>query len=169
MARSSYVIDDEPVPDAGLTRYIVNPLYPLLAVMLAGVWLAWPWMLLNARALGSPHWRRQAQLLAVGLAGTVALALVIVALVNADVITTRTHARLALLAVTTWKMAVSYKVHSLQLGTFALYSHYHGDPTAQFGVRLLMLGMFLRGIIDGLIPSILWIIIVSGAPWTGEL
>ena len=167
MANSSYIIDDEPVPGPALVRYIVNPIYPLLAVMLAGVWLGWPWMLFNARALGSPHWRRQAWLLGVGLAGTTALALIIIALLDAEIITTRTHARLALLVVTVWKMGVSYKVHSLQSGTFALYSHYHGDSTAQLGMRLVALGMSMRILVLGLFDSVLWIIIVSivtGAP-----
>lgn len=167
MARSSYIIDDEPVPGPALVKYIVDPLYPLLAVMMAGVWLGWPWMLFNARALGSPHWKRQAWLLAIGLAGSTALALIIIALLDAEIITSRIHIRLALLVVTVWKLGISYKVHSLQSGTFSLYTYYHDDTTASFARRLVGLGMVLRIAVLALFNSALWVIIVSvvsGAP-----
>jgi len=41
-----YRIADEPRPGA-LSQLAVNPLWPLLAVMLGGTWIAWPWFALN--------------------------------------------------------------------------------------------------------------------------
>ena len=46
-----YRIIDEPAPTA-LERTIVNPTWPLFASMFAGSWLAFPWFVLNAFALG---------------------------------------------------------------------------------------------------------------------
>lgn len=168
MANSTYVIDDEPAKDGPLHKVIVDPMWPLLAVMLAGVWMGWPWLLLNGKALGSPNWRRQAQLLALGLAGTVALALAIVALWDAEIIRTRTHVRLALLVVTVWKLGVSYKVYALQSGTFELFRYYGGEPRQ--GSRALLLGVYLgRALMLGLVDSVLWVIIISGGIFSAEL
>jgi hypothetical protein len=168
MAKSGYIIDDEPAQGGPYQRYIVDPMWPLLAVMMAGVWLGWPWLLFNGKALGSPNWRRQAEILAVGFAGTVALALAIVALWDADIIRTTTHVRLALLTVTVWKLAISYKVHALQSGTFELFVHYGGEPFP--GMRVLMLGIYVgRALMLGVIDSVLWLIIISGGVFGGDM
>jgi len=168
MARSTYVIDDEPAKDGPLQKVIVDPMWPLLAVMLAGVWMGWPWLLLNGKALGSPNWRKQAQLLALGLAVTIGLAVAIVALWDAEIIRTRTHVRLALLVVTVWKLGISYKVHALQVGTFELFRYYGGEPRQ--GARALILGVYLgRAVMLGLFDSVLWIIIISGGLFSAEL
>ena len=58
----SYRIGDEPRPGA-LARVAVDPMWPLLAVMLGGVWLSWPWFVLNGVVVGSPTrqgWQRVA-------------------------------------------------------------------------------------------------------------
>jgi hypothetical protein len=167
MAKSAYIIDDEPAKGGPLQRYIVDPMWPLLAVMMAGVWLGWPWLLLNGRALGSPNWKRQAWLLAVGLAVTIALAVIIVALWEAEIIRTRTHVRLALLVVTVWKLGISYKVHALQAGTFELFRYYGGE--AGQGLRIVLIGTYLgRALMLGLFDSALWIIIISGGILSGD-
>jgi len=161
MARDTYILDDEPTDTGKLQPYIVDPMWPLLAVMMAGTWLGWPWLLLNGRALGSPHWQRQVRLLALGLGVTTLLALLIVALLNADIIRTRTQLQLALLVVTVWKLAISYKVHALQLGTFELYRYYGAEVRS--GLRVVVLGAYVgRALMLGLFDSALWIIIISG-------
>lgn len=168
MAKSGYIIDDEPAQGGPYQKYIVDPMWPLLAVMMAGVWLGWPWMIFNGKALGSPNWRRQAETLAVGFVGTVALALAIVALWDAGIIDTRTHVRLALLAVTVWKLAVSYRVHALQSGTFELFKYYGGEAFP--GLRILMLGVYVgKAVMLGLVDSVLWLIIISGGVFGGAM
>lgn len=165
----SYIIDDEPATSGRLQRFIVDPMHPLLAVMMAGVWLGWPWMVLNGRALGSPNWRRQARLIAVGLAGTVVLALAIVGLWEAEIIRTRTHVQIALLIVTVWKLGISYRVHGLQIETFELYRYYGGGVVD--GWRIVLLGAYIgRALILGLFDSALWVIIISGgAVFSGDI
>jgi hypothetical protein len=158
---SSYIIDDEPATSGPLQRFIVDPMHPLLAVMMAGVWLGWPWMVLNGRALGSPNWRRQARLVAIGLAGAALLAVAIVFLWEQEVIRTRTHVQVALLVVTVWKLGVSYKVHALQSETFELHRYYGGE--VKDGWRVVLLGAYLgRALVLGLFDSALWVIIISG-------
>ena len=46
-----YQIPDEPRPGP-LRQLVVAPTWPLLATMLAGCWLAWPWFCFN----GLPGW-----------------------------------------------------------------------------------------------------------------
>lgn len=167
-SKSAYIIDDEPATSGSLQKWIVDPMWPLLAVMMAGVWLGWPWLLLNGRALGSPNWRRQAQMLALGLAVTIALAATIVLLWDAGLIHTRTHVRLALLVVTVWKLGVSYKVHALQSGTFELFKYYGGE--VKQGMRALILGVYVgRALMLGLVDSVLWVIIISGGIFSADL
>ena len=68
----TYRILDEPRP-GGLAHLAVNPLWPLLAVMLGGVWLSWPWFVVNGFAVGSPTRFRELGLAIGGLIGATGL------------------------------------------------------------------------------------------------
>ena len=70
-----YRILDEPTPGA-LAAYVVNPTFPMLALMLAGTWLAAPWFAFNALALGSPTARREIGLAIAMLAGAFLLLII---------------------------------------------------------------------------------------------
>ena len=48
----SYTIPDEPRPSPW-NHLVVRPNAPLLASMLCGAWLAWPWFVVNAIAMGA--------------------------------------------------------------------------------------------------------------------
>ena len=76
MAYARYRIPDEPRP-TGLIRYAVDPLWPLMALMLSGNGIGLLWFAFNARALGSPAVLREAGYIAASLAGCVMVALVI--------------------------------------------------------------------------------------------
>jgi len=67
-----YRIVDEPAP-SGVAHLAVRPLWPLLGLMLGGAWLAWPWFVLNAIALGA---RSKTRLLA-WIGGTIAVCLAV--------------------------------------------------------------------------------------------
>ena len=56
--RGGYAIADEPEASR-LAHLTVRPSMPLLALMLGGAWIAWPWFALNAYAMGSPTRRRE--------------------------------------------------------------------------------------------------------------
>jgi hypothetical protein len=155
----SYVIHDEPA-QSRLRHLAVRPQAPLLGGMLAGAWLAWPWFALNAFALGSPTRRKELAMCATAIAGSVTLALILVALMRAGVIVGRTQIRLALLVVSTWKLTWAYAIATVQGRTFHVYEYYGGvvaNPRVVFAA-----GIVLRGVVIGLVDSDLWVIIVAG-------
>jgi hypothetical protein len=158
-ATTRYVIPDEPQP-SGLGHLVVRPSAPLLATMLAGAWLAWPWFALNAFALGSPTRRKEVVLCAIAFAGTAALAIALVLLHERGVVVGLTAIRLALLGIATWKLAMAYWVCTVQSRTFHVYEHYRG--VVRNPARVLIAGAILRAFVIGLVDSDLWRIILAG-------
>jgi hypothetical protein len=156
----TYQIADEPTPPASLKSLVCRPSAPLLAAMVCGAWLAWPWFAFNAIALGSPTRRRELLACAAGAFGSVALAVAIFGLVRLGVIESRITLELALLGVTTWKLAMAQYVCGLQSRTFDVYAYYGGGVRSPRAV--LIAGYYLRAIVLGLIDHPLWIIIVAG-------
>jgi hypothetical protein len=69
---TAYSILDEPTPGAA-ARVAVSPLWPVLALLFDGAWLAWPWLALNAFALGVPRRARHLFACVAALAATVAV------------------------------------------------------------------------------------------------
>jgi len=154
-----YAIPDEPRPGR-LGHLVVRPSAPLLALMLCGAWVAWPWYIFNAIALGSPTRRREIALSVGAVAGTAVLGVVVIALVDAGVIESTTAIRLALLAIATWKIGMAYAISTLQARTFHVYEYYGGRVR---NPNLVLIGGFiLRGAVIGLVDSTLWRIIVAG-------
>jgi hypothetical protein len=155
----SYVIPDEPRP-SGLRAWACRPSAPLLAGMVAGAWLAWPWFAVNSIALGSPTRRKELALCAAAVGGTVLLAIALVVLHDRGVIVGRTAIRLSLLAIATWKLTMAYAVNQLQSRTFDVYTYYGG--VVRNPARVLLVGAALRSFVLGAFDSDLWIIIVAG-------
>jgi hypothetical protein len=155
----TYQIADEPHgTDWG--HLVVRPGAPLLASMMCGAWLAWPWFAWNAIAMGSPTRRKELALCAVAIAGTALLGVVVLALDDAGIIGTTTGMQLALLGIVTWKLAMAYVVCTVQSRTFHVYEYYGGAVRNAFGV--LAVGFYLRALVIGLSDDPLWIIIVAG-------
>ena len=113
----SYQIADEPV-ETSLRSYVVRPSMPLLAIMLAGAWLAWPWFAFNAIAMGSPTRRKEVALCVLTVAVTAVLGYTVLALREGGVIESRTVLRFAILGIVTWKLAMAYTIYTLQNRTF---------------------------------------------------
>ena len=156
----TYQIADEPV-ETSLRAYVVRPSAPLLAIMVGGAWLSWPWFAFNAIAMGSPTRRREVALCAAAFAGTAALAALVLALFEAGILPRGAPLRLALLAIVGFKMAISYYIETVQSRTFHVYQYYGG--TVRNAGRLLGIGWLARGFILGLSDHPVWIIVVSGA------
>jgi len=156
----SYEIADEPVPSPDFDQLVCKPSAPLLALMVCGAWLAWPWFAINAFALGGPTKRQELRLCALGVAGSAALAAAIYGLVDAGVIESRLVLQLALLAVTTWKLGIAYRISTVQSRTFDVYTYYGGRVQNAFYV--LVAGSYLRVLVLGLSDSPIWRVIVSG-------
>lgn len=155
----TYQIADQPV-DSSLRDHVVRPSAPLLAVMLCGTWLAWPWFAFNAIAMGSPTRRKEVALCAAAFAGTAVLGALLLALVDAGLLPKGAPLRLAMLAIVAFKLAISYYITLVQDRTFHVYEYY-GGPVRNAS-RLISLGWLVRGLVLGLSDNPLWVIIVDG-------
>jgi hypothetical protein len=158
MSAATYHIPDEPRPGR-LGQLVVRPSGPLLAMMLCGGWLAWPWFALNAIALGSPTRRKELALCAAAVVGTAALAVIALALIDAGVIEGRTTAELAGLTIASFKLGMAYLVHTTQSRTFDVYEYYGG--AIRRAAPVLAIGFWLRPLVMALIDDPLWRVIVS--------
>lgn len=155
----TYQIADEPI-ETSLGAYVVRPSVPLLAFMLGGAWLSWPWFAFNALAMGSPTRRKEVAMCAAAFAITGVLAAIVIALFDAGLLPEGLPARLAVLAIVVFKIGITYAIHNLQERTFHVYTYYGGklaDPR-----RVLVGAILVRGLVIGLVDHPLWVIIVSG-------
>jgi hypothetical protein len=155
----SYEIADEPTPAAGWENLVFQPSAPLLGIMWCGAWLAWPWFIVNAIAMGSPTLRREIKLCAIGLLGTLALALAVFGLVDAGVIESKVTLQIALLGVVAFKLAMAYAVSKIQARTFHVYTYYGG--TAQKALYVLIAGSYLRDLVLGVSSHPVWRVVLS--------
>lgn len=155
----TYQIADEPL-ETSLRAYVVRPSTPLLAIMVGGAWLSWPWFVFNAIAMGSPTRRKEIALCVAAVLGTGVLGATVIALARAGVIANGAPLRLALLGIVTFKLTMTYYISMVQGRTFHVYEYY-GGPVRAAGA-LLTAGYLLRGLVIGLSDHPLWIIIVAG-------
>jgi hypothetical protein len=146
---SAYTIIDEPRPGT-LARMTTDPFWPLLASMLVGVWLGWPWFLFNAYAFGSATRQREVLTAAIGLASTAALVW-FGQYALADGLINESAFTYAAVIVTAWKLGVSYLLHWMQYRSFEVYTYY-GAATKR-GVTLLVAGFLVRPTIFRVLES----------------
>ena len=155
----TYQIADEPI-ETSLRAYVVRPSAPLLAIMVGGAWLSWPWFAFNAIAMGSPTKRKEVALCIAAFVGTAVLAQLVITLSRAGIIPPGTGEQIALLGITTFKLTITYYISVLQERTFHVYEYYGGQVRASSGV--LTAAYWLRGFVVGMSDDPLWIIIVAG-------
>ncbi|MFY0527067.1 hypothetical protein ACN28I_29310 [Archangium gephyra] len=136
---ATYRIQDEPSPGA-LGHLVVNPVFPLLAFMMGGVWLGVPWFILNGFAMGSTTRRKETVLAVLVVPGTLLLAMLLGTLVQAGVLT-KTSAPYAGVSAIVWRLAMGYAIFNLQQRSFALHEYYGG--VVRNGVLVLVAGVFL--------------------------
>lgn len=121
---NAYQIADEPAPST-LARYAVNPLYPMLAFIFAGVWFAWPWFAFNSVAIGSPTKRAELAWLAAGLIVPSAVGWALLLARAADALPGASTPYIGLVIVVL-KIVVVYAVFLLQSRTIEIYEYYGG-------------------------------------------
>jgi hypothetical protein len=154
----SYRIRDEPRPGA-LSAIAVQPFWPLLGVMFGGAWLSWPWFALNGYAVGSPTRGRELALALGGFAGSAAIIFGIASLAQAGVVE-GVGIRYALVALTVWKLVVSYLLYAWQGRSFHLYEHFGGE--VKNGLPVVVLAGFLgRRAVLGAISHNFWVLLVG--------
>lgn len=145
----TYRIEDEPRPGK-LQTIAVRPLWPLLGVMLGGTWLAWPWFVLNAVAVGSPTLWREILWVAGGFVGAAGLIVGLFGLVGAGILP-EAGIPYAVIALVVWKLLVSYRVYMLQARTFELYEYFGG--TVKNGLMVAVAALFLEPQLLGLLQG----------------
>ncbi|HZI02983.1 MAG TPA: hypothetical protein VEZ71_03115 [Archangium sp.] len=144
---ATYRIQDEPSPGA-LGHLVVNPVFPLLAFMMGGVWLGVPWFILNGFAMGSTTRRKETVLAVLVVPGTLLLFMLLGTLVQAGVLT-KTSAPYAGVGLIVWKLAVGYALYNLQQRSFALHEYYGG--VVRNGALVLVASIFMGSrILEGL-------------------
>jgi hypothetical protein len=152
-----YRILDEPRPGPH-AHLAVNPFWILLASMLGGAWLAWPWFIFNALAIGSATRVKEIALVAVGVVGSVVLYFAIAALVSSSVLDQR-YAAYALLGLVAYKLGISYALHVLQSRSFQLHEYFGG--AVRNGMLLVILGLVARGPVLERLGGSMWSIVFA--------
>ena len=155
----SYQIADEPT-ETSLAAYVCRPSAPLLASMVAGAWLSWPWFAFNAIAMGSPTKKKEIGLVIAAFVGTAVLGSLVLWLIHEGWLPQGIPTRLAVLGIVAFKLTMTYYISTVQSRTFHVYQYYGGSVRAAGAV--LSAGYWLRGIVIGLSSDPLWIIIVAG-------
>lgn len=155
----SYQIADEPSSSDTRGKFVFRPSAALLALMLCGAWLAFPFFAANALALGSPTAKREVKLAALAMGAIVVLAVAIYSLVAFGVIESRLALRIALLVLESVKVGLAYTLSTIQSRTFNVYTYYGG--TVQKTMLVVMGGRFVAPIIFSLSASPIWHAIVS--------
>jgi hypothetical protein len=133
----AYRIVDEP-RGSRLAHLATKPYFPLLALVLGGPWISWPWFAVNAAALGGLTRRREMLLVAAGFAGSAAIVGAIWALYDVSLLTPRSQPY-AFLVLTLWKLGVSYWLYELQERAAELRQHYAGKLANGMGLVVVAL------------------------------
>ena len=122
---ADYAIIDEPKPGK-LARFVVRPYWAVVALLVAGAWLAFPWLIFNAHALGSPSKSREiGGAMAYFAAATgLATAVVVVGGLGLPAII----GSFLMLSVTVMKAGVAFWATTLQSRSFAQLESLGGRP-----------------------------------------
>ncbi|MCU7851103.1 MAG: hypothetical protein KZQ80_02705 [Candidatus Thiodiazotropha sp. (ex Monitilora ramsayi)] len=121
---NQYKIYDEPLPGP-YSNLAVNPIWPFIGVMFAGIWLSWTWFLINGMVVGSPTQRKESTWIIAGLLVSVLLVFAILWFVGLDILP-KEYIKYAVLGLTVWQLGVTYVLFSLQSHTIELYEYYGG-------------------------------------------
>ena len=124
MAVARYRIPDEP-RTTGLVKYAVDPMWPLLATMLAGNGIGLAWFAFNTRALGSVSATREWAYAVASVAGCMALHLLLKTAYAGGWLD-RSMVPYAVLVFPALKMSLAYLLYLSQARSAELLTHYGG-------------------------------------------
>ena len=120
---------------------ISDPMWPLLAQMLAGSWLALPWWIFNGVALGSSSQRKEWAWAAGSVFASAAIAAWLLARDAGDA--PQMLIRFALLGIVAVKITCAYALYTLQQRSFEIWQYY-GGVASRAGLYVLIGGFFVR-------------------------
>lgn len=157
MSTTRYVIPDEPRA-SGLSRWAVDPMWPMFGLMLGGLWLALPWFVFNGLALGTPTRMREWLTLAAGLIGAIVATLAVAHAARMGWIE-GVGIRLALLSVITVKLASGFAVYAMQSRSFELWQHFGG--MARNGLLLVAAAFLVERQLFAAIDSVFMLLVLG--------
>lgn len=155
-----YHLADEPLPTP-LAKFAAHPIFPLLALMFGGAWLAWPWFALNAVAMGSPTRGKEARWLGAALLGSVVIALVVVWAAQQELMSAY-GVRLSVLGLQVWKLAFAYRLQMLQDRTYELFVYYGAEPVStRPALAVLVLAGLVRSSLLDQVGSLFLVLVLA--------
>jgi hypothetical protein len=143
MRGATYTILDEPRPGA-LAHLVVNPFWPLLAAMMAGTWIAGPWFIFNAFAMGSATRKAETWLVIGSVLASLAFIFGLGFVSTALFPISKEHAPYVQIVLSVIKLGFAYAVWIKQERSVALYTYYGG--MVRNGALPLVAGVVLRGV-----------------------
>ncbi len=153
----AYRIIDEPRP-SGLSRFAVNPVWPLLGIMFVGSWLVFPWFAFNAFALGAP----KRKLLAIAAIGVFPALLAIIWALGTALYSEwigESTLRYLILSLVAIKLGAAYWLYYRQAPAFEIFSYYQEVPNT--GIWVLAAAYFLEArLIGPAIDGSIWSLIL---------
>ncbi len=155
---TDYALIDEPTPGP-LREYVVRPFWVFLALLVGGAWLAFPWFVFNAHAMGSPTKSRE-----IGVAaGYFVLATLFAGLivVGSAIGVPPAVVRYALLGVVVIKLTMAFWVVTLQSRTFALYAEFgsvYPHPALIIVIAWSLRGLFHLEASNGVL-QVIWAVL----------
>ena len=153
MHAARYRIPDEPRP-TGLIRYAVDPMWPLLALMMSGNALGLAWFAFNSRALGSATAAREWAYIAASLIGCVLLALAI-GWARQNGVLENSAIQYAALCFPALKLSLGYALYVSQSRSTEIILHYGGE-LRNGAIGLLICFVVARSVLDTLeLPGLL--------------
>src|SRR6185503_8400763 len=135
-----YRIVDEPVRST-VEKWATNPLWPFLASIFAGTWLAFPWFAFNSFALGSSRRYGDLALVALGVMLNAIIVIALSRLYGVGVLDQHGF-RYALLAPQAVRLVVLYVLFMRQSRTFELFTYFGG--VGKNAAIVVLFGFFLR-------------------------
>jgi hypothetical protein len=135
-SRSRYRILDEPLPGQ-LARFSTDPFWVVLALMLCGGMIGWPWFIVNALAIGSATKVREISLCVLSVALLAGYVLLLDFGYDAHWFGDRAVPYL-LIGVPALKMSIGFIVYRIQARSFALYTYFGGSVTRRAGFLVLL-------------------------------
>ncbi len=153
MTTLRYRIPDEPRP-TGMSHLAVDPLWPLLALMLAGNGIGLLWFAVNSRALGSPTAMKEALYIAASLIGCIALVAAL-SWCRQQALLSDEGLAYAALSLAVLKLSVGYALYISQSRCAELVQHYGGILRNGAVVAILAMVILRPALADLPLPSIL--------------
>lgn len=164
---------DLPASEAGRLP-AVRPFVVLAGCVFGGVWLGWPWFVLNAFALDLEDKTTLAKRLALGLVGASAIAIAIVAVAEPDAMAPSllglvlddpephefSWVPYMIIGLIGWKTAFAYLLFEDQRLPGEVYEYYGG--VMRNGIPVVAAASFLRGwILLELLPVGWWTLVLA--------